>query len=69
MGEELVEHGDLLHDVVADLGDLGEEEEGEETGDTAETGGEGTAGCVLDSGRLGCSFGCGRRTTWRRCQR
>ena len=42
MGEELVENGNLLHDVVAYLGDLGEEEEGEEAGYTAETGGEDT---------------------------
>ena len=42
VGEELVENGNLLHDVVAYLGDLGEEEEGEEAGYTAETGGEDT---------------------------
>jgi hypothetical protein len=42
VGEELVENGNLLHDVVAYLGYLGEEEEGEEAGYTAETGGEDT---------------------------
>lgn len=42
MGEELVENGNLLHDVVAYLGYLGEEKEGEEAGYTAETGGEDT---------------------------
>lgn len=41
--EELVQDGDLLHDVVADLGDLGEEEEGEEAGYAAEATGEDTA--------------------------
>ena len=40
MGEELVKHRDLLHDVVANLGDLGEEEEGEEASYTAEAGSE-----------------------------
>lgn len=42
VGEELVENGNLLHDVVAYLGYLGEEEEGEEASYTAETGGEDT---------------------------
>ena len=45
--EELVQDGNLLHDVVAHLGDFGEEEEGEETGYTAEAGGEATAGMGL----------------------
>jgi len=40
VGEELVKHRDLLHDVVANLGDLGEEEEGEEASYTAEAGSE-----------------------------
>jgi hypothetical protein len=40
--EELVQNGNLLHDVVAHLGDFGEEEEGEEAGYTAETGSEDT---------------------------
>lgn len=38
--EELVEDGDLLHDVVAHLGDLGEEKESEESGYATETAGE-----------------------------
>jgi hypothetical protein len=40
--EELVQHGDLLHNVIAHLGDFGEEEESEETGYTTESGGEST---------------------------
>ena len=50
--EELVQDGNLLHDVVAHLGDFGEEEEGEESGYTAEAGGEATAGMGLV--RVGC---------------
>jgi hypothetical protein len=46
VSEELVQDGNLLHDVVAYFGHFGEEEEGEESGYTAESGGEGTAvGC------------------------
>jgi len=41
--KELVQDGNLLHDVVAHLGHLGEEEEGEESGYTAEAGGEAAA--------------------------
>ena len=40
VGEELVKHRNLLHDVVAHLGDLGKEEEGEEASYTAESGSE-----------------------------
>ena len=55
--EELVQDGNLLHDVVAHLGDFGEEEEGEESGYTAEAGGEATTGmglvCVGREGGMG----------------
>lgn len=43
MCEELVQDGNLLHDIIADLGNLGEEEEGKEAGYTTESGSESTA--------------------------
>jgi hypothetical protein len=42
--EVVTHHGDLLHDVLANLGYLGEEEEGEESSYTTEAAGKGTAG-------------------------
>jgi hypothetical protein len=41
--EVVAQDGDLLHDVLANLGHLGEEEEGEESSYTTEAAGKGTA--------------------------
>jgi hypothetical protein len=49
LDEEVSEHRNLLHNVVANLGYLGEEEEGEEASDTTEAASKGTA-------RLGVRF-------------
>lgn len=43
VGEELVDNGNLLHNVIAHPRDLGEEEESKEAGYTTESGGESTA--------------------------
>ena len=64
MGEELVENGNLLHDVVAYLGYLGEEKEGEEAGYTAETGGEDTVLGGLVEGQAVVVLGDGVSPEW-----
>lgn len=43
MCEELIQDGNLLHNIIAHLGNFGKEEEGEEAGYTAESGSESAA--------------------------